>query len=94
VAIGVGFAGRLALMNWLIGGYSPSGDDLRQLARLLTAMFVIVLSWDWYARDIGRYPLKRILRFLVDVAIIESLFCTWRFFFQQRTRLFGLDHWS
>jgi hypothetical protein len=42
-----------------------------ELARLITAFFVILLGWDWYDRDVEAKPLG-IARFILDAIIVMA----------------------
>jgi hypothetical protein len=70
VAVSVGFASFLVRMQWLNEGSFPSFVEISQLVRLFVALGFIVLGWEWYHRDIGRYPGTTDFRFFVDVGVI------------------------
>jgi hypothetical protein len=72
VAISVGFASQVVAMkvvDWW-SGVQNIADPSETLARLFTALLVILLSWDWYDRDVDDKPLTRILRFILDAFIV------------------------
>jgi hypothetical protein len=70
VAISVGFAARLVRMQWLEKGELPDYTQFEELARLFTAMFVVVSGWEWYHRDVDRHPLEKSYRFIIDVMVV------------------------
>lgn len=70
VAISVGFAAPLVQMQWLKYGHAPNAAEVAQLARLFTGLLITVLSWDWYGRDIARFRLIGIVRFILDIVIV------------------------
>jgi prefoldin subunit 5 len=73
VAISVGFASQIVLMNvfeWWTQGAHLGDPQAAQLARLITGMLVILLGWDWYDRDVEDKPLTRIARFILDAVIV------------------------
>ncbi len=70
VAISVGFASRLIGTSWLVGGECPSYEEWQEIPRLLTAIVIVVIGWDWYHRDIIRRPTETLSRFVLDIIII------------------------
>jgi hypothetical protein len=70
VALSVGFAARLVDINWVKNGTPITYDQLEQLARLFTGVFVAVSGWEWYHRDLKWHPLNNAGRFFVDVAVV------------------------
>ena len=70
VTISVGFASALIKMSWLSDGTLPNVVELEWLARLSTALFVILLGWEWHHKDLFRHSETGVLRFLVDVAVV------------------------
>jgi hypothetical protein len=70
VAISVGFAAFLVNMHWLREVSIPNPLEWEQLARLFTALLVILLGWDWYHRDTDKYPATTLPRFIVDVLVV------------------------
>jgi hypothetical protein len=85
VAISVGFAARLIIliihMKWLENGILPNYTESEELARLFTAMFLVVSGWELYHRDVDRFPLEKSYRFIIDVMIkvltIIFLYSSW-----------------
>jgi hypothetical protein len=69
VAISVGFAARLIHMKWLENGILPNYTESEELARLFTAMFLVVSGWELYHRDVDRFPLEKSYRFIIDVML-------------------------
>ena len=70
VSISVGFATRLIDMDWVKTPAWPSYAEWEQLARVATAIFVIVSGWEWYHRDVRLRPLERPYRFIIDVLVV------------------------
>ena len=70
VAISVGFATTLIDMQWLGEGHFPNFDELQQLARLVTALIAVVLSWEGYFFSIESKPLKTTPRFIIDFTLV------------------------
>jgi hypothetical protein len=74
VAISVGFASQIISLK-VIDRWTSVGLDQAlgtELARLTTALLVILLGWDWYDRDVEDRPLTRILRFILDAIIVMA----------------------
>ena len=72
IAISVQFATSLVGMDWLHGGSWPNSVEWQQILRLFMGLFVILLGWDWYHRDLVIHPRAGIFRFLVDVAVVST----------------------
>jgi hypothetical protein len=70
VALSVGFAARLVDMPWVKGGQAFDYAQGEELARLLTAIFIVVSGWEWYHRDVRRRPLETPWRFIIDVMVV------------------------
>lgn len=70
VAVSVGFAGRLVNMPWVQNNVPLDDAQIVVLTRLLVGVFVVVSGWEWYHRDLRRYPLNNPWRFYVDVAVV------------------------
>ena len=70
MAISVGFAGPLVQMSWLTNGPIPTMPEFEQLARLFVSMLFVLISWDWFHKDMISSPPRTMVRFLTDVAIV------------------------
>jgi hypothetical protein len=89
VAISVGFAGRLINAGWLVGGRCPTYGEWQEIPRLLAAIIIVLLSWEWYHRDIIRRPTENLFRFILDIIVIVVDFM---FLYASSTE--GLVMWS
>ncbi len=69
VAISVGFATQLVSMAWLANGTWPSVYEAEHLARLVAALFIVVVGWDWYSRDVGK---PGFALFIVDILVVVA----------------------
>ena len=71
VAVSVGFASRLIHMSWIDDiNKLFEREQIEQLVRLATGIFVVVSGWEWYHRDLKDRPLNYPWRFYIDVAVV------------------------
>jgi hypothetical protein len=70
VAISVGLAGPLVQMPWLVDGSIPTWQEAEQLARIFLSLLFVLMSWDWFDKDVENSPPTTLGRFLNDVAIV------------------------
>ena len=70
VAISVGFAARLAQMDWVKNGTFPNFGEWQQNLELFTALVATLLSWDSYLLSIKEKKLTAFDRFAIDVLLI------------------------
>lgn len=89
VAISVGFATRITAMGWLLEGKCPSYAEWQEMPRLLAALIIVMIGWDWYHRDKTRKPSETLGRFIIDVLVVMV---DLMFLFASTTR--GLLVWS
>src|SRR5690348_8390411 len=70
VAISVGFAAPLIQTGWLMAGRAPTLQEGEQFVRLSLSMFFVLMSGDWFHKDVNNIPPKTLARFLADAAIV------------------------
>jgi hypothetical protein len=70
MAISIGFAGPLVQISWLTNGHLPTSPEFQQLGRLFLSMLFVIMSWDWFHKDIVISPPRTLARFLLDVSIV------------------------
>lgn len=76
IAISVGFATALSSMPWLKNGIifdknlPVDWNQVKQCARLITAVIATILSWDGYFQSISNKPLTDGTRFSIDVFLV------------------------
>ena len=70
VAISVGFAAPLIQTGWLTAGRAPTLQEGEQFVRLSLSMFFVLMSGDWFHKDVNNIPPKTLARFLADAAIV------------------------
>ena len=71
VAVSVGFASKIGNLNFLSSMSAPTSDELHQTVLLISAMTVVVGSWEFYFRSIDPKPLVDLPRFIVDIGIVS-----------------------
>jgi hypothetical protein len=71
VAISVGFASHIVSRH-VLDHWTGELSLKAEIARLSTALLVILLGWDWYDRDVEDKPLTRISRFILDAIIVMA----------------------
>lgn len=76
IAISVGFATAISSMPWLKHGVifnqnlPIDWEQVKQCARLTTAVIATILSWDGYFQSIANKPLTDGTRFSIDVFLV------------------------
>lgn len=70
VAISAGLTSTLIQMDWFKNGTRPTAQEFNEMWILATGLVLTILSWEGYLRSIGKRPLKRWPRFLIDVVLV------------------------
>lgn len=70
VAISLGVGAAIVRAGWITQGRLPHGQEIEQIAIVLLALFVTVLSWDGYLMSVDKKPLNDWPRFAIDVFLV------------------------